>query len=90
MLLTFLIGILGVSTGALITWRVVSQHYERASRDLRYETQALRGLTQMILRALQSAGLARIKKDKDGAMIDLVIDLREGGDSSGSQSQGKD
>ena len=85
MALAFLFGILGVAIGALITWRVASRYYERASRDLRSESQKLRGLTQMILRAMQSAGLARIKTDKDGAMIDLVIDFT-GGKCTGWES----
>ena len=77
MVLTFLLGILGVATGAIITWQVASQYYERASRELKSETQALRGLTQMILRAMQDAGLARIRKDEKGKMDHFVIDSVE-------------
>jgi len=75
--LTFLVGILGVATGAIITWQVASQYYERASRELKSETQALRGLTQMILRAMQDAGLARVRKDEKGKMDDFIIDFVE-------------
>lgn len=77
MVLTFLLGILGVATGAIITWQVASQYYEHASRELKSETQALRGLTQMILRAMQDAGLARIRKDEKGKMDHFVIDFVE-------------
>ena len=77
MVLTFLIGILGVATGAIITWQVASHYYERASRELKSETQALRGLTQMILRAMQDARLARIRKDEKGKMDHFVIDFVE-------------
>ncbi len=77
MVLNFLIGVLGVAAGALITWQVASQYYERASRELKSETQALRGLTQMILRAMQDAGLARIRKDEKGKMDHFIIDFVE-------------
>ena len=77
MLLNFILGILGVVTGAIITWQVASHYYERVSRELRSETQALRGLIQMILRAMQDAGLARIRKDEEGKMDDFIIDFVE-------------
>jgi hypothetical protein len=76
MVLTFLLGILGVATGAIITWQVASQYYERASRELKSETQILRGLTYAILQAMQDVGLAKIQKDEQGTMTDIVIDLK--------------
>lgn len=74
--LNFFIGVLGIAVGAFITWRVSKHYYERAGRELRNESEALRGLVGMILRAMQNAGLAKIKRDEKGKMTLLVIDLK--------------
>lgn len=74
--LNFFIGVLGIAVGAFITWRVSKHYYERAGRELRDESEALRGLVGMILRAMQNAGLAKIKRDEKGKMTLLVIDLK--------------
>ena len=76
MVLNFFIGVLGIAVGAFITWRVSKHYYERAGRELRKESEALRGLVGMILRAMQNAGLAKIKRDEKGKMTLLVIDLK--------------
>lgn len=85
MLLNFFVGVLGVAVGAFITWRVSKHYYERAGRELREESEALRGLVGMILRAMQNAGLAEIKRDEKGKMMLLVIDLEGKGTDSNSQ-----
>jgi len=78
--LNFFIGVLGIGVGAFITWRVSKHYYERAGHELREESEALRGLVGMILRAMQNAGLAKIKRDEKGKMMLLVIDLKGKGE----------
>ena len=78
MLLILLMGVLGVAVGALITWQMTKRYYERAGRELKKEAIALRGLTGMILRALQNAGLATLRRDEQGKTVGLIIDLKVG------------
>ncbi len=76
MILILLMGILGVALGALITWQMTKRYYERASKELKKEATALRGLTGMILRALQNAGLATLRRDEQGKTVGLIINLK--------------
>ena len=70
-----IMSLIGVSVGALVTWIVAHRYYERASRDLRIEADALKKMTKLMLRGMEEAGLVKFTKDEDGNPKGLYIAL---------------
>jgi hypothetical protein len=72
---SILLTIISMAVGAIITWIVAKYYYEKASNDLKEEAQKLRTLNTLILRALESAGIASFNKDQGGEIKGLIIKL---------------
>ena len=65
----FLSSFIGTAIGAIITWVVSKVYYERASKDLKNETQRLRKLNVMILEGMEIGGLVQLARDGNGNII---------------------
>ena len=72
--------VLGIVAGGLITAGVGWYFYKRAgdelrreSLQLREETGRIRHLTNLVLRALEDAGIAQLNRDPEGNPIGLVL-----------------
>jgi hypothetical protein len=46
--------LVGILVGAYVTYRVARHYYEKASEELRQETERLRGYSLIVLRVLQA------------------------------------
>ena len=65
----FLSSLIGTGIGGFITWLVSKQYYERASKDLKNESQGLRKLIILILEGLEIGGLVEIARDGKGNIL---------------------
>jgi hypothetical protein len=65
----FVVSVIGTIIGGLITWHVSKRYYERASQDLKNETEGLKKLTTMILEGMEIAGLVHIARDEKGNIL---------------------
>jgi hypothetical protein len=55
--------------GSLITWLVARYDYKKAGDELREEARRLREQTQLILTALEQAGLVELQRDVDNMTV---------------------
>ncbi len=67
--------VISMAIGALITWWVAKHYYQKAAKELEIETSELKKLNILILRAIESAGLAKFNRDKHGNIKGMVIGL---------------
>lgn len=67
-----ILALIGVAVGALITWWAARHYYEKASCDLAAESKELKRLNVLMLRALESAGLAEFSRDDKGVIKGMV------------------
>ncbi len=66
---------INMAIGAAITWFVTYRYYRRAATDLTQETEKLRKLHLLIIRALEEGRIAKFNFDEKGNPIGLVIQL---------------
>ena len=66
----------GVLIGGSISWLATWFYYRRAGTELRQEAAALRHLNNLILRALEAAGLAKLARDESGEIKGLRFELK--------------
>lgn len=59
--------------GGLITWLAARYYYIKAGRELVREAEELKRLNILMLRGLESAGLAEFSRDQDGNIKGMVI-----------------
>ena len=64
---------MGILVGSLVTWWLSRHYYVKAGRDLEQAAAGLRGLTTLITRGMEEAGLVTFTKDAAGNPIGLVI-----------------
>jgi hypothetical protein len=69
----------GIVAGGLITWLASRHYYLRAGADLSREAAELRRLTELILGALEVAGLVELDRDPSGVPIGMRIRSAGGG-----------
>ncbi len=74
--LNLVVSLFGVLIGGLITWFVAKHYYERASIELSNEASGLRGLTIMVLRALEVAKFVKFNKDEQGNPVGFVFEVK--------------
>lgn len=67
------LALFGVLLGAAITWWAAKHYYEKASKDLTAEAKELKKLNTLMLRGLESAGLAEFSRDEEGNIKGMVI-----------------
>ena len=60
------INILWLLIGAFFTFYAARIYYEKASEDLKKESEELKKMSQMMLQAMEHAGLAEFRKDEQG------------------------
>lgn len=65
----FLFSLFGIILGGIITWGVSKRYYEKASKDLKSETEGLRKLTLLILDGMEIGGLVEIARDRNGNIL---------------------
>lgn len=71
--ISLLVSIVAILAGAMITFIVAKNYYERASTDLIDEAEKLRKLNILMLRALEEGGVAKFNRDANGEIIGLVL-----------------
>jgi hypothetical protein len=65
--------------GGIITWKVAKVYYERASVEFSKETALLRTMVNGLGRALEDAGMVKIKRDESGNILEVInvrVDIR--------------
>ena len=67
--INFLYSLIGTGIGGFITWLVSKRYYERASKDLKSETEGLRKLNILILEGMEIGGLVQIARDGNGNIL---------------------
>lgn len=78
-----------VVIGGLITWVVAWLYYEKATKDLKAETERLRSMSNLMLLALENSGLTVVvNRDADGTPVSVAGHL-SGKVSGASKFQGK-
>jgi hypothetical protein len=65
-----------VFVGGLITWWVSWRYYRKAGKDLAIETASLRRLNEIILHAMEDAGMVKLNLDGSFKIIGRVIEAR--------------
>jgi hypothetical protein len=68
--------IISLLLGALITWVFARVYYVRASRELKKEASDLLSLSTITLRALESAGICQLNRDKDGKIVGIAFSMK--------------
>lgn len=68
-----MLALIGVLIGATITWWAAKHYYEKASKELTAEAEELKKLNTLMLRGLESAGMAEFSRDKEGNIKGMVI-----------------
>lgn len=71
----FVSTLIGVVAGTIATVLVSRHYYKKASQDLVIESAALRKLTEMMLGAMEQAGLAKFYRDSKGKIDGMLITL---------------
>lgn len=61
--------VLSLFIGGVITWLVARHYYKKAGDELREEARRLREQTQLILTALEQAGLVELQRDVDNMIV---------------------
>ena len=61
--------------GVFVTWLVTKHYYIRASKSLKKKAEELRNLNNLMLRAMEGAGLAEFTYDSQGKFKGLVLKL---------------
>lgn len=74
MLLNLIISIAGVLIGGLITWLVARHYYKKASVELLHEANSLRRLNEIILHAMEDAGVVKLNRDGSFNIIGRIVD----------------
>lgn len=72
---TILPTLFGTLVGGFFTWLAAWIYYKRAGHELASEAEKLRGLNVLILRALESAGLAEFSRDDEGNIKGMKIKI---------------
>ena len=75
---------LSLAIGAILTWFFSYLYYVKAGDELHFEANRLREetaeinrLTNIVLRGLHNGDIIKVKYNKDGKVIGLVINLKE-------------
>ncbi|HCO93733.1 MAG TPA: hypothetical protein DIU00_07260 [Phycisphaerales bacterium] len=63
----------GIIVGGFITWLVSHHHYQKASIELRTETEKSRKLIKLILCVLEKKGWAKLQRDKNGNIVGFSL-----------------
>jgi len=69
----------GLLVGGLITLVVSWYFYKRAGDELRAEADKIRRLNDFICTGLEQAGLAKFRRNKDGEISAMYIELKTAG-----------
>jgi len=67
----WLITISSVVLGGLITWQVARSYYVRASRELVHESESLRKMASLVLKAFEEEG-KEFNKNERGEFLGIV------------------
>ena len=65
--------IIAIIIGAVITFAVSKNYYERASKELLQESEQLRRLNTLILRGLEEGGIFTLSRDSEGNICGLAL-----------------
>jgi hypothetical protein len=65
----------GILIGAAITWLVSRNYYQKAGRELREEAEKLRKKIDMVLRALEIAGLVTLNRGANDEILGINITI---------------
>ena len=68
-----ILALFGMLVGAAVTWWAAWHYYEKASRELAEQAEELRKLNVLMLRGLESAGMAEFSRDEEGNIKGMVI-----------------
>ena len=68
--------LVGTLAGAVVTWFVARWYYERAGEDLLVRAERLQQAVNVLGRAMEEAGVARISRDEDGDMTGIIFAIR--------------
>ena len=63
----------GLLVGSLVTFLAARMYYEKAGHDLANEAKKLERLNVLMLRGLESSGLAEFSRDDDGSIKGMVV-----------------
>ena len=58
------------------TWFFAWLYYRRAGNELQRETEELRRLTNLILRAMENAGFVKINRDASGRPLGFIFEAQ--------------
>ena len=64
--------LVGIASGALITWWVARSHYQRSTKELNARASELVKLNTIALRALEDAGIVKLNRDGNNNIIGIV------------------
>lgn len=67
--------VISLAIGAGVTWWVARRYYEKAGEEPRKETQELRKMTEIVLRALEAGGVHPLARDATGNITGLSHNL---------------
>lgn len=67
---------IGTIMGAIVTWALAYCYYMKAAQGLRSETQKIRKLITLVLRAMQDSDLAEVNSDEHGEIRGLNFKLK--------------
>lgn len=78
--------LVGLIVGGYITYKVSKTYYEKASIELRDQSERLVNATNIILRALEEGNIAEYTRDESGNIKGLVIHLKQSINASTSST----
>lgn len=71
----FLLTIAAVVVGGVITYLASRYFYNRAAKDFAERMGAIDDLLQILLRAIEVAGYAKVRRDDAGVAKDVVVEV---------------
>ena len=75
-LMSYILNMVSVFIGGLITWFVARWYYVKASEDLKKEASELLGLSNITLRALENARICDLSRDDKGKIVGLSLTIK--------------
>lgn len=71
----FLFSVAGVVVGGIITFLVSRNYYAKTAKETGEQTDALKELLDLAMRAIKAGGYARVYRDENGRATRVVIDV---------------